>query len=182
MKNNTNLGVPLFIIGSFWVVVIYGILVASLPFNPLSVPRILTINLQTICPQGWAFFTRNPREEQTYLYRIIEDQPVLQPVHNSRASNLFGAERRARLESMEIAMLAESVKADKWFNCEDGIGQLDSLNQLSTVKIRNNFSHPKICGAILLEKKEQVPWAWSKEISAGEVPSKIAKLLVLCSE
>lgn len=181
MKKQNLPGVFLLVIGLFWATLIYWIAVASMPYNPVSVPRIISINLQTVCPQGWAFFTRNPREELTYYYRFQEDKAVLQPYHNSQAANLFGIRRTARLESMELATLASSVKAEEWVACESGIRANDTLNLLPKIVVQNHFNQPKICGDILIEQKELVPWAWSKETQHDEVPSKIAKLLVICT-
>lgn len=181
MKKPNQLGFPLLLTGLFWAVVIYWIAVASMPYSPVSVPRIISLNIQTFWPQGWAFFTRNPREERTYFYRMEGDEAVIQHFHNSRAVNLFGARRNARLESMELATIAESIPESSWLNCAEGIRHQDSLAYLPSVKIRNSFRYPKLCGEILIEKKEPVPWAWSKDTSEDEVPSKIAKINVICT-
>ena len=178
---HSSLGIPLLCIGLFWVALIYGIAVASIPYNPLSMPRIITMNLQTIIPQGWAFFTRSPREEMNYYYRIEEDALVLQPYQNANWKTALGTSRMGRVKSMELAALNSMVQPEDWYHCDKGIAVCDDWKTLPRVALRNGFRHPQICGELILEKKEIVPWAWSKDIHQDQVPSKIVKLFVVCS-
>ncbi|MRM86663.1 hypothetical protein D1Z98_12280 [Riemerella anatipestifer] len=46
------------------------ILISSIPFNPIQYKINFVKQVYTYLPQGWAFFTRDARENQLYIYKI----------------------------------------------------------------------------------------------------------------
>src|SRR5215218_8664142 len=82
------------------------------PFNPLHLPGAKTISARTWIPEGWGFFTRDPREERLLLFRRTEGgawvSASLGPA--ARRANFFGMNRYFRAQGIEVGLLLASVK------------------------------------------------------------------------
>ena len=168
------------VIGLFWSTFLVGVAVISLPYNPISIRYAWQTNIKGFIPEGWGFFTRNPREEDLYLYKKVDggwEGTGYLPI--ARAANLLGARRTPRAQSIEMALLLKSVKQDQWVACEQHFQQClaDSL----IVQVENTSPRPVMCGTYCIVRKAPIPWAWS---SSGDVemPSFITYLHVTCSE
>jgi antimicrobial peptide system SdpA family protein len=164
-----------------------ALVVANLatPFNPTQTPSLVSegINpLQVWMPQGFAFFTRNPREPEMRLYASNEGEwqsASLGPY--SRSSNLFGLDRKPRAQLTEYALLLEraGVPTDKWASCEDA--PVLCLKRVSvTDTLENTDPAPTLCGIVGFVRQDPVPWAWNESRDTIEMPSKVLKLRISC--
>src|SRR4029434_6535737 len=94
--------------GTLFVYSIHG----ALPFNPLKLPFERTLMVTRFVPQGWAFFTRNPREERLTLQQVLPGgqlAPLSRSPH-ARPDNAFGLDRRSRSQGVEIGLLLAAAR------------------------------------------------------------------------
>lgn len=113
-----------------------------------------------IIQQGWAFFTKNPRESLYNLYaldsdgNIINDKIVKPHTHYS---NLFGISRKPRRLGFELSAIVSNVRKKHWYSacCISDI----SLEPQKTVFISNPMIK-YLEGDYVVVKEESVPWAY----------------------
>jgi antimicrobial peptide system SdpA family protein len=170
---------------------IVGLLVfliaASVPESTIKVSKISRMQLTRIVPEGWAFFTRDPKEPSFILYEITDKGQLRRFIQRPGTPRyLFGMNRRARVVSQEYGRLQEYVPvADSlWREIEGPIEKYAHLaDSLTVTKIPNSSRFPLINGIFILQKIEPVPWAWarSKNIEAY-TKSKICKIHVVKSK
>jgi antimicrobial peptide system SdpA family protein len=182
MKHKHILPITFILVASFWGIITFGSAVSALPFNPLSGSKVEAMKYSLVLPQGWAFFTRNPREEHYYLYKM-QDGELQSMLHtNSSYKNAFGFTREVRRRGVEMGGIIGRLNHKTWFKCPDGILQ-DCITQndsIETIRSMNLAHHPAYCGELWLEKKPIVPWAWSRSEKPVNMPSEYLKINVSC--
>ena len=130
-----------------------------LPDNPVKLAMGVEPNHRFL-PEGWGFFTRDPRESQTLLYRIHKNQ--LESINLRSGIGFQGFDRRIRSLRMEAGAITEKLEADAWHVAEvPSLSDLD-LTSLPSVELRNTAKVRRICGEILMAHFSTTPWAWSK--------------------
>ena len=183
MKPTTTLVLAFFAIAGCWAFVIFNSAISSLPFNPLTKSKVESMRYSVILPQGWAFFTRSPREDQYYAYKMTDG--VLNPIlyTNSSYKNAFGFSRGVRVRGVEMGGLMEQLKDKSWIECPDGIlGEcIAKSDSIKTIPVNNKAQHPTFCGEVWLERKPIVPWAWSKAETPVNMPSEFIKIQISCN-
>jgi antimicrobial peptide system SdpA family protein len=129
----------------------------------------------------WRFFTRNPREDQTLIYRRREDgswaSALMGP--NFRASNYFGFGRRARAQGIELGLLIYNQPKRIWKAC-DQQPEACLENVPATTTLKNRSPDPTLCGTIGVVMQNVVPWGWAISAERFTMPSKVAKFQVRC--
>jgi antimicrobial peptide system SdpA family protein len=158
-----------------WSLVLLSILAASLPFSPLSVSRRFKDQIVTFMPEGWGFFTRNPREEHTVLYQHQGDAWILRTLPN--ANGYLGASRSMRSQAGELALLLKTVSPKAW---RQTTGSIASCPMDSAVTIINVYDHPTLCGQYRVRVQDPVPWAWSRLQTLDQRKYKFLNITVRC--
>lgn len=160
---------------------VYSALVHLLPHNPLTPVRRSVLSL--VIPEGWGFFTRDPRESDLFVY-VPGNEPgqwlFASNVPNANWRNLFGLNRASRGQGMEMALLVNAVGRDDWRH-DHACGSehsrcLDSVD--SSLPITNDTPNASLCGVVGIVVQEPVPWAWSGIDVA--MPARVARLNVEC--
>jgi antimicrobial peptide system SdpA family protein len=127
--------------------------------------------MNTLLPEGWAFFTRNPREEQLSIYTINKDKSIsFVSMKNMEAKNLFGLNRVSRYTLDKMGTVIGQLPNGYWktiINSDSLNFHIDSLSIFS-VKI----SRPALCGKYLIEKKPTMPWSYYSSSKNIHLPSK----------
>ena len=153
---------------------------AAMPFNPLALPEEDDVAARSWLPQGWRFFTRDPREDQTLLYRLDEGRWVSASLGpNFRLRNYLGLSRVGRSQAMEMAMLIWGLSKNTWHKCEEASSSCLSAYE-SPLKVTNKSPVPSLCGPIGIVLQEQIPWAWAGDHSDVIMPSRVLRLDVQC--
>jgi antimicrobial peptide system SdpA family protein len=167
----------------FWGFIAFNSAVSALPYNPFTGSKMRAIRYSVILPQGWAFFTRSPREEQYYAYQMEGGhlKPMIYP--NSSYQNAFGFSRGVRVRGVELGGLIEQLKNREWQKCPDGVLSecISMTDSLPAMKAFNSAHYPSYCGEIWLERKPLVPWAWSRVEKPVNMPSEFIKINVSCN-
>jgi antimicrobial peptide system SdpA family protein len=137
----------------------------------------------TLVPQGWSFFTRNPREAQAVIYEIKDGVPLPLDHKHSSIYNFIGLSRRASVIMSEMqvvkAELPDSIyMTTKWSYQENIVGEYPQ----QPFKVKNKISNPLLCGEYLLIFQKAVPWAWSKSMKSITMPAKVARVKIECND
>ncbi|MFJ6054684.1 SdpA family antimicrobial peptide system protein [Streptomyces sp. NPDC092307] len=136
---------------------------------------------RALVPEGWAFFTRSPREEQATVWGLAAGGsrfherglgPYAQP------ANGFGWNREARALNLEIGILQTAV-SDRWAPCPGGDVSA-CLQREPALAIRNEAPEPLLCGSVGISLREPVPWAWAEGQDPNGMPTRVARLDVSC--
>jgi len=125
-----------------------------------------TIN--SILPQGWGFFTRNPIETKYRIYSIKDSKLELVNRKNSSPQNLFGLSRKSRRFGYEFSKIYTSIKPRNWNISTNASIEHYKISYLDTLTLNSNYFLIKE-GKYLITKYENVPWAWSKQIKKDKI-------------
>lgn len=164
-----------------WGTIIFFSVLASMPYNPISLSYDIKINVQTVLPEGWGFFSKPPREPRIVLFK--KDGAHFR-AYNTKVSdyrNLFGIKRNSRAISTEMARIAKGVPKEHWQNCDVLFSDCIKNGMMSPLKIKNTYSAPLLCGIFCIVSQEPVPWAWSKHRQEVVMPSKFILIDIECS-
>lgn len=137
--------------------------------------------ITTLIPEGWNFFTIPPRDEKTYIYKVIKNNKLL--LVNKKLNSyqhFFGIKRKYYTSRFELPNLLVNVTDSQYisFNSLEYI----QLPKLSEIKLTNKHKHPTFCGNYIIEKRKLTPWLLFKENSSLRMPSKIIYINVNCEE
>lgn len=164
------------LITSFWLYLIYNVLFY---YNPLkftfkSIDAATTFNF---FPQGWGFFTKNPKEEMFLVYKEEKGKFKKVVFENSSKENIFGFSKKVRYENMEYSFLLDAYKGEWSKLSGDHITKLQDIPINDTIKLRKKFLILKK-GTYCLVKLTHIPFAWSNSNQEEFRPYEIAKIYV----
>lgn len=173
----TRAGV-IFIIGA-WVVVAAYASHALLPAPVIDLPGPGPREVGTLLPQGWAFFTKDVREDR--LTVLHESGGSWKPVRwgpTSRPEYAFGAQRAARTRLGEITAVATRIPDGAWRECDRSWSAC--VEGARPVSLTNDVARPSWCGRVALVSHEPVPWAWAAEVDEQAMPARGTTLDIAC--
>lgn len=174
-------GIAAACIAAAWGAIFLFVLVHSLPHNPVGGVFPDRIGIRIFIPEGWAFFTKNPRDRQFQVFAERDGLwiPAMRmPV--ARPGNLFGVDRAARAQGVELGMILQKVPDAAWAECASDDGAC--LGAASgDFEILNGLAAPTLCGRIGVVLREPVPWAWRSSRDEIHMPALAARLRVRCS-
>ncbi|MFE7410246.1 SdpA family antimicrobial peptide system protein [Streptomyces laurentii] len=166
-----------------WAVIVLYVAQEQLPKNAITLPaqkeaRHTVINM---APQGWAFFTKSPRDVEVVPYgnRSGRWQPLSMTPHSS-PKNAFGLDRASRAQGVEIAMVLSAAKKADWHPCERD--RESCLTKFGTPArtIKNTSPEPSLCGTVGLLQERPTPWAWRDLVDDTHTPERVMVLRVTC--
>jgi antimicrobial peptide system SdpA family protein len=163
-----------------WTAAIVPVLLGSMPDSPLRPSVGFRQDLIAIAPQGWAFFTRNPREAADRIYAGPGPAWVQVTYTNSSPRNWLGLKRDARALNVELASLLADVDPAQWGDCQGEIAACVRQEDPPAVAVVNRSLTRVLCGEILVERRPPAPWAWSRSQRPVLMPARIARLEVRC--
>ena len=179
-ESDRALGVTVMTSFAFWLCVLFYSIQGLLPFHPATLPFRQELATHFWLPQGWKFFTRNPREDWTLIYRQSNghwENASLGP--NFNQANWFGMRRLVRAQGIELGTLLYQIHKEAWKPCKRRSTEcLDSLPSAGTTV--NRTPSPSLCGVIGIAMQEQLPWAWSGAEDRITMPSRVVKVTVRC--
>ncbi|GIG92218.1 SdpA family antimicrobial peptide system protein [Plantactinospora endophytica] len=155
---------------------------AQLPANAVSLPfeESARTPVRQILPQGWAMFTRNPREQDVLAFVRSTDggwHSALRGPH-SQPHNAFGFNRASRTQGVEIATMTTRLTAEQWQECRRGIPAC--IERAVPVPMDNPSLDPTLCGDVGFAGQVPVPWAWSGSDRTISMPAQVVRLVVTC--
>ena len=157
---------------------------ASLPYNPIPISKKLKSYVNTFIPEGWAFFTRNPREPSLYLYKKTEEGNAVPycTYPSATADHWFGAKRTLRSQGAEAGTLIKGIPESSWIEHEGRASTyIEECGDFLQVAILDNpVAGPYLCGSVYIVLQEPVPWACARSANNLNHHMRIAKMNVSC--
>lgn len=167
-------------LGLGWLAIFAYAVHVALPFNPVHLP-FEGQEFRRVVPEGWAFFTRNPREEAIFLFSRRSngewDSASLGP--NGIASNAFGLNRISRAQGVETALLMNRFPNSAYRDCSGALTKcLDDTP--SSRSLANESPNPSLCGDVGIVLRKPLPWAWFAAGMSTSMPARILRIKVGC--
>src|SRR5262249_24867031 len=165
-----------------WATLIVCVALGSIANSPLHPSFRQRVSVLAIMPEGWAFFTRNPREAVTRVYKkaaglnwLLISEP------NFSKRHLYGFHCAGRLITNELGNLLSGLAPERWTECKGPVGECMDRRLLEPIVIHKQPRVLKeLCGEIVVQVTEPLPWAWARRRTQEEMPSKWIKLDVNC--
>lgn len=161
---------------------VFYIILISIPNNIISTNYNFFKNskLSAILPQGWAFFTRNPREDQITIYSQKGENIINVSLKTTNKSELFGIKRSNRFIQDKLGNIISEIDKKYWYNTQTDYDFRNIANALNHVSI--SVSYPSLCGTYIIEVKKIMPWSYFKsELSSNiSLDTKLIKLTLIC--
>jgi antimicrobial peptide system SdpA family protein len=170
-------------IGAMWALVIGYVLLGQLPPTALSLPFVDSVRqpIRVLATQGWAFFTKSPREAHVVAMgpQGSEWRSVMLAPH-SEPRNAFGFNRASRAQGVEMGILIGALRPSNWVDC-GGQTVAECVRKAVAVgaSVTNPMPAPTLCGAVALVKSEPTPWAWASQ-EADAMPLSMSYIEVSC--
>lgn len=139
--------------------------------------RLLT---QLVIPQGWNFFTRDPREDDIFVYRRHEGE-----LHDALAwpnagwANGLGLRRTGRAQGIEVGHIIAGIDWDEIAPCRDGEPACIAATPLEHTAV-NPVPSPMLCGELAIVMRPPMPWAWADHAAPEHAPIKTTRIDVRC--
>ncbi|RAJ19751.1 SdpA family antimicrobial peptide system protein [Pedobacter cryoconitis] len=143
---------------------IYSIMGSSMQ-SPFYISKWIKLNVSYFLPQGWAFFSKDAREEKIFAFKRRKDGS-LERLSPSAASYryLFGLNRIVRRLPMEYQFLLSQTDSASWIPSNYNIVEIGENSRTKKIVFKKNIFYKGICcGEIILIKARITPWAWSCE-------------------
>ena len=158
-----------------WLVGCVIIICTSVGYTPFRLKASNKINAFQMIPQGWGFFTRNPREEKLIVYKKENNslRKITQP--NFSRENLFGLSRKGRMRQLQVGNLILP-----YYKQMRPCGSIDPLECTSdtVLMVKSPFEHSMLKGEYLILKQATLPWSWSKNRKDQYNPYEILQIHV----
>ncbi|MBB4889529.1 SdpA family antimicrobial peptide system protein [Streptomyces netropsis] len=166
-----------------WGVAVLYVAQVHVPKNVLSLPgqKQARSTVANVAPQGWAFFTKSPRDVEVLPYGRTADGTwtSLALTPHSSPHNAFGLDRASRSQGIEISLLLNLAEKKDWKECEEGLA--DCLaGARAARKVENPSPEPTVCGRVALVQEKPVPWAWRDLVDERTTPERFLTLDVTC--
>jgi len=180
--SDTRLGIFVLALVAFWTVATAYSVHPLLPANPIHLPLEENNFLIRLLPQGWAFFTRDPKSLDSHAFVRSPDAfwtPVPGPPRWWPYTPTFS--RRWKIPAVEIGLILDGLYDPQWQPCQDR--PTDCLDSAPVVTpVENIRSRPVLCGEVGIVRQPPVPWAWSQTSDETIMPSDVLRLQVSCHE
>lgn len=160
-----------------WVALVIFVACGSITEMPLSAGLTTRARLVSILPEGWAFFTRDPREASKSVY-VRENGHWVR--HSQAQSRVWlGLKRDDRVEGAEIEKLMSLVPESKHFHCDGSLDACLANPKLPVARVVNPMRVRSLAGEVVIASAQPVPWAWSAARDQVFMPSDVVKLNVI---
>jgi antimicrobial peptide system SdpA family protein len=162
----------------FTIILVLTVFFSSIKEQQIIKSPMIIKNLNFLFPQGWGFFTRNPREENVFFYKIDSNNKIKEfNLLNQSSGNLFGFSRYTRLLSFDIAILTEMINEKKWYS--SNVVSESIYLDIKPIKIKasSNLQYLRK-GTYIIKLQKTVPWSWSNSNQSKYSPFKIVKIQI----
>lgn len=153
------------------------VFVNSIGYNLLTDNSRWNKEIQFLFPQGWAFFTKDPREEHTIFYKIDKNNLQELDFKNGAMNSSFGISRKNRIMLIEIAQIVNQIDSVSWVDLkskEDLNTYKDTTKSLEVINFVNKAELEN--GDYMIVKQRPVPWSWRENKDNLFMPAKGVKI------
>jgi antimicrobial peptide system SdpA family protein len=161
---------------TIWAGAVLWAAVSSLPYNPLSPGLHAERRTRLVLPEGWGFFSRDPRERDLIVARKTAGQWQLDPPH-ADASNVFGLSRITRVIPIEASQILGEL-SQPLVPCD---GTLEACLAAAPVhEVASSRRRPFLCGDVAFLRRAPVPWAWHALMTPEQMPTDYLRMHIRC--
>lgn len=136
----------------------------------------------SVFPQGWGFFTKDPRNEYNYnLYSLNPDEKIYRQITyaNSTLSSSYGFSKNNRRCFYEIGLLTDDIKVLDWINFK---GLIFPIPEDSSTIVINTDGMNLSCILkdidYLLVRTRTIPFAWSGKKQENNRPGEVVRFKI----
>lgn len=145
---------------SFWIIVIIS------HNNAFNYPRasVLLANFVKTHPQGWGFFTKDPRNEYNYeMYAIAENETLNLITHpNFSKHTFFGLSKNNRQCFYEVGLLVNKIKSQNWLKSKGNSLLIPEKHQIIELDMSDsNLTCTSFFDDYLIIRYKTTPFIWS---------------------
>jgi antimicrobial peptide system SdpA family protein len=166
----------------FWFSILFVLFLSSISDSIIRISKKSRIRSTVFMPEGWAFFTKNPREENFVLYTKEADGWNLKTIRAGSYKNIFGLNRGIRMANQELGMLLMNLSNPRWVDMKGRITDPSNavlLDTLPATSVISNSHYPIFKGDYILQRVTHVPWVWYSSNPDLVMDSKISKIHIL---
>ncbi|MDC8101450.1 SdpA family antimicrobial peptide system protein [Chryseobacterium rhizosphaerae] len=149
------------IILGFWIFIIAIIFFSSLK-SQVVLGEKLKMQINTLFPEGWSFFTRDPQEPLLEAYKIENNKLLDIPLSNSSKENLFGFSRKSRVQGFEASIIISDVPSKLWIEDTGNNYEKHISDRAFSIRLKKSNNYFKK-GLYLFVLKKPIPWAWANK-------------------
>ena len=137
-------------------------------------------NFLVLIPQGWGFFTKDPKDVIIDAYEALptKDSAQLLSVSNTSLKNLVGLSRNNRFVGYEISKLVPHIPGKAWKNkrgyLDVGAIPPDSTSIIHTVT--DTLAFFEVGRDYILHQYKPIPYAWSGKGQEKNRPYLVARI------
>ena len=161
----------IFVVSTF-LYIVTNVLSTSLGFTAVSNSFRENYFWKMLLPQGWGFFTRNPREDQYILHKYSVTASSLSQVSikNTSYKNLLGLSRYSRRVNMELQRVLYHIPDSSY---------KESINWNNKTLVEKDIGLWYLdTGKYVVQKFRLPPWAWAKYPNSYSSPVHYAAIEV----
>ena len=134
--------------------------------NPLNNSQLNYMNYVSVFPEGWAFFTKSPKEPRLYIFDCNKKNIEILNLRNFSVDYYFGISRHNRILNIEVENIMSIVQKDsiRSFSLnsinERNISKILNLNEIefSDIKINKN-QDSNFKGKYIIAVQHLLPWS-----------------------
>ena len=180
--SDTRLGAFVFALMLFWTIIVLYTVHPVLPPNPIQLPLEDHTPMVSLLPQGWGFFTRDPRSADMTAFLRTSDGGWRVAINNKPPWPRFLEFSRSRkMTNVEVGLVLYEIPDPKWQPCEElPSACLDKVT--GSGQINNPVAYPTLCGDIGIVRQAPIPWAWSAASDETVMPSEVLRVQVACHD
>ncbi|AVO03405.1 hypothetical protein A9958_13295 (plasmid) [Staphylococcus simulans] len=163
----------IFILGSFFIT---STLIGINKDNPITAKlnKDTQIKISAIWPQGWGFFSKNPRGTNMKIYALDGSREIRLP--NMIVKNGFGLNRKGRAQAIEAGRINSKIPNQKWVSCSSNCNIAHLQNTKSSIDIKNDSPRKLLKGSYIFAQEKAVPWNYRKYYSKDTNITKYIKV------
>lgn len=159
-----------------WALAVVWAAISSLPYNPLSPGLAAERRTRLVLPEGWGFFSRDPRERDLIVARRSHGRWQIEPPH-ADVTNWFGLRRTSRVLPVEASQVLTQLEKPL-VPCA---GELDTCLEAAPVhEVASDRARPFLCGEVAFLRRAPVPWAWHALLQPEQMPTDILRTHIRC--
>lgn len=148
-----------FIVGIVYLILFITNVISNMPENIISIKNknnILFNFSEVLAQQGWSFFTKSPRDNQLYIYKVEANNLKHIPINNFLLKNNFGLSKTNRIVHGEFMDIINITDKKYFFELRNNNNKID-LKKLNTLKYKNKYNYLDD-GIYILSIESIYPW------------------------
>jgi antimicrobial peptide system SdpA family protein len=165
-------------------VILVAAINSSLPAAVLALPQTARSIVASLMPQGWAFFTKDPRSPNITLFVRGGNGAEWTQAGRTYVSNRawWGWNRLEKVEAQHLGGMAVLIPVRNWVRCADS--NSDCLRAANVFRMPPNEHTSALelsCGTeIGFVSREPWPWAWRTTPDDDEFEASVATARLTC--